>query len=120
MEPQHKRGEAGENNRDHLRSSASQQYEVASRIIVYLAESPTPGRIVIIHWVAEGSKLQLLEKLTGISYKDFQDRSFLRKMFTRQGRQCSSVLKQIDNLKITAVEYALMKLKALNHEGTSV
>lgn len=31
MEPQHKRGEIGENNRDHLRSSASQQYAVASK-----------------------------------------------------------------------------------------
>lgn len=90
------------------------------KLMVYLAERPTPGRIVTIYWVAEGCKLQLLEKLTGISYKDYQEWSFLRKMLTRQGRQCNAVMKQIDQIKIVAVEYAYMKLKAMSQEGTSV
>lgn len=103
-----------------LGREAIDSMELFQGLMVFLAERPTAGRIVNLYWISEGCKLHLLEKLTGISYGDYQNWSFLRKMFTRQGRQCMQVIKQIDHIKITAIEYAYMKLKALNYQGTSV
>lgn len=95
-------------------------FETLKLELMRLAERPTPERFNEINRVAETTKLILLEKLTGISYDEYQNCSYLRRVFTREGRKCLYVIQQIDKIKIAALKYAFWKLSNLPREGTRV
>lgn len=95
-------------------------FEIIEKALMHLAERPTPERISKIDYVAEVAKHFCLEQLTGISYNEYKNWSYLRRVLTRQGRECLDVITQIDKMKIAAVKFAYWKLSNLAREGTRV
>lgn len=84
---------------------------LAHILLILAVENPFPGRLATIYWICEWAKIQLLEKLTGVSYKDYQNFGYLRCIFTHQGRDCRRVISQIDNMKMVTLEFLYLKLK---------
>ena len=84
------------------------------RLCIDLAEHPSPGRMISIYFISEGVKEHLMKRITGWSQTEYQAQSMLRRLlmfFTTRGRRYHATLREIECVKITAIQFAFLKLQ---------
>lgn len=111
MEHNDRRGEAEGIIRDYRRDFKNRESGSSSEITGAYSQKTHSRKTTYDLLVGEGTKLHLLEKMTGVSLTEFQNWNCLRRMFSRKERECLYIIKKINNMNIALFEFPFMKLK---------
>ena len=92
------------------------------RLCIDLAEHPSPGRMISIYFISEGVKEHLMKRITGWSQTEYQAQNMFRRFlmfFTTRGRCYHTTLREIECVKITAIQFAFLKLQKKKKNKTN-
>ena len=95
-------------------SQAIDSLTLYRRLCIHLAEYPSPGRMMSIYFISKGVKEHLMKRITGWSQTEYQARNIFRRFlmfFTTRGRRYHATRREIECVKITAIQFAFLKLQ---------
>lgn len=88
-------------------------------VVMELAQNTdSPGKLMVIHYIAEAVKKQFLPKLTGVSYTDYQQdilEFILSPDRSKKWIKCHRLHQQIEAIRITTIQFGWMKLLSLKN-----